>query len=254
MFGLAGAMVPGGMRRVIVYLIENRLIDVLVSTGANLFHDVYETLGKPHFQGSPESDDHELGRRRINRFYDVLAPESDFSAAEEFVTQLSLHPGPRLIPTPRASTSALVGDALMPVAQEEGILTAAVRARRARLLARPRRQRPRPGHRLRPRPQRARSGQPQRSRPSSSTSSATSWRRRTSPPPRPRPASSTSAAARRRTSSSRRRSAATSSSASFPATSTPSRSRWTSRSGADSPAAPSRRRSRGGRSRRTPRW
>jgi deoxyhypusine synthase len=50
-FGLAGAMVPAGMRPVITYLIENRLIDCLVSTGANLFHDVYETLGKLHWQG-----------------------------------------------------------------------------------------------------------------------------------------------------------------------------------------------------------
>ena len=39
-FGLAGAMVPAGLRKVIVYLIENRLIDCLVSTGANLFHDL----------------------------------------------------------------------------------------------------------------------------------------------------------------------------------------------------------------------
>src|SRR3972149_7468019 len=50
--GLAGAMVPAGMRRVLVYVIENRLVDCLVSTGANLFHDVYETLGKPHWQTS----------------------------------------------------------------------------------------------------------------------------------------------------------------------------------------------------------
>ena len=126
MFGLAGALVPAGMRRVIVYLIENRLIDVLVSTGANLFHDVYETLGKFHFQGSPESDDHELGRRRINRFYDVLAPESDFSAAEEFITQLS-YTLDRTHPYTTREYFRTVGEALMPVAEEEGILTAAAR-------------------------------------------------------------------------------------------------------------------------------
>ena len=89
MLGLAGAMVPAGMRPLFVYLLENRLVDCLVSTGANLFHDLYETLGNPHYQGSPETDDRELARRRINRFYDVLAPESDFSAAEEFITQFS---------------------------------------------------------------------------------------------------------------------------------------------------------------------
>jgi len=126
MFGLAGAMVPGGMRKLVAYLIENRLIDVLVSTGANLFHDVYETLGKPHYQGSAESDDNELGRRRINRFYDVLAPEADFSAAEEFITQFSL----TLDGSHAYSTREyfrLLGEALLPVAQEEGVLTAAAR-------------------------------------------------------------------------------------------------------------------------------
>jgi deoxyhypusine synthase len=126
MLGLAGAMVPAGMRRLFVYLIENRLIDVLVSTGANLFHDVYETLGKPHYQGSADSDDHALGRRRINRFYDVLAAESDFSAAEDFITQFA-HTLPRDHPYTTREYFDLVGRALMPVAQEEGILTAAAR-------------------------------------------------------------------------------------------------------------------------------
>ncbi len=126
MFGLAGAMVPGGMRKVVAYLIENRMIDVLVSTGANLFHDVYETLGKPHYQGSAESDDQELGRRRINRFYDVLAPEADFSAAEEFITQFSFTlDGSR--PYSTREYFQRLGEALLPVAQEEGILTAAAR-------------------------------------------------------------------------------------------------------------------------------
>lgn len=124
--GLAGAMVPAGMRSVIVYLIENRLIDCLVSTGANLFHDVYETLGKPHWQGSEETDDVELGRRRINRFYDVLAPETDFTAAEEFVVHFSLSLDPCRPHTTR-EYFYLLGQALAPLAQEEGILTAAAR-------------------------------------------------------------------------------------------------------------------------------
>jgi len=125
-FGLAGAMVPAGMRPVIVYLIENRLIDCLVSTGANLIHDVYETLGKPHWQGSPESDDVELGRRHINRFYDVLAPETDFTAAEEFAVNFSLTLDPGRPYTTR-EYFYLFGQALAAVAPEEGILTAAAK-------------------------------------------------------------------------------------------------------------------------------
>jgi deoxyhypusine synthase len=125
--GLAGAMVPAGMRRVLVYLIENRMVDCLVSTGANLFHDVYETLGKPHWQTTAEADDVELGQRRINRFYDVLAPETDFSAAEEFIVSFSLTLEAGRPYTTREYFEAL-GRALIPAAQEEGILTAAAKA------------------------------------------------------------------------------------------------------------------------------
>jgi deoxyhypusine synthase len=72
-FGLAGAMVPAGMRPVIVYLIENHLVDVIVSTGANLFHDVYETLGFAHAQGDPDGDDVRLAHLRVVRLHGVLA-------------------------------------------------------------------------------------------------------------------------------------------------------------------------------------
>jgi deoxyhypusine synthase len=76
--GLAGAMVPAGMRKVVVYLIQERLIDCLVSTGANLFHDCAETLGKPHWRGSATVDDVSLRESRVDRIYDVFAREDDF--------------------------------------------------------------------------------------------------------------------------------------------------------------------------------
>jgi len=42
--GLSGSLVSAGMRRLIAYLIKNHYVDVLVATGANLFHDLHETL------------------------------------------------------------------------------------------------------------------------------------------------------------------------------------------------------------------
>src|SRR3970282_2805286 len=48
--GIAGALVPAGMRPVLAYLIEHRMVDCVVSTGANLFHDLYESLGGPPLQ------------------------------------------------------------------------------------------------------------------------------------------------------------------------------------------------------------
>lgn len=127
MFGLAGAMIPAGMREVVVYLIQRRLVDCIVSTGANLFHDVYETLGKLHWQSSPHEDDVELGHRRINRFYDVLAPETDFTQAEEFCVAFASSLDPSRPYTTREYFE-LMGKALIPQAREEGILTAAAKA------------------------------------------------------------------------------------------------------------------------------
>jgi deoxyhypusine synthase len=125
--GLAGAMVPAGMRRVLTYLIENRLVDCLVSTGANLYHDVYETLGSPHWKTDPDSDDVLLGRVRANRFYDVLAPEDDFFAGQQFVTEFS-----RTLSEDRPYTTReflrLLGLALDSCKKEEGMLTAAANA------------------------------------------------------------------------------------------------------------------------------
>ncbi len=124
--GIAGALVPAGMRPVLAYLVDHRMVDCVVSTGANVFHDLYETLGARHWQHPPETDDIALGRLRFNRFYDVLAPEIDFSNAEEFVARFI-----RTLDSDRTYTTreffALLGQALLPAAKEEGILTAAAR-------------------------------------------------------------------------------------------------------------------------------
>ena len=83
--GLAGAMVPAGMRRLVVQMIRNRLIDCLVSTGANLFHDLHETVGHRHYQGSPHLDDVMLAENMVDRMYDVLADEDAFRAHDRLL-------------------------------------------------------------------------------------------------------------------------------------------------------------------------
>src|ERR1043165_1301731 len=71
--GLSGALVAAGMRRLISYLIKNHYVDVVVSTGANLFHDLHETLGRYHYQGSDEWTDDELVEAQVGaRRYDDI--------------------------------------------------------------------------------------------------------------------------------------------------------------------------------------
>ena len=55
--GLAGAMVPAGMKKVISLLVKKSMLDVLVSTGANMYHDTVEALGSHHYVGRPDVDE-----------------------------------------------------------------------------------------------------------------------------------------------------------------------------------------------------
>ena len=75
---LAGAVVPAGLRSLIADLIRKRLIDVVVSTGANMVHDSIEALGGHHYIGHWAVDDHLLYKYHICRIYDVFVPEEDY--------------------------------------------------------------------------------------------------------------------------------------------------------------------------------
>ncbi len=94
-FGLAGAMVPAGMGGIVSDLIERGCINVLVTTGANLTHDIIEAIGCHHFHGSAFCSDIELRHEEINRIYDVFLPNDAFVAFEDFMQESlsSLDPG-----------------------------------------------------------------------------------------------------------------------------------------------------------------
>ena len=82
-FGFAGAMVPAGMRSIVSDLIRDGYIDVLVTTGANMVHDLVESLGLHHYKGTDITDDVELKHEEINRIYDVFLPEHHFIDFED---------------------------------------------------------------------------------------------------------------------------------------------------------------------------
>lgn len=77
--GLSGALVPGGMRKVIRDMIDEGLVDVVVTTGANLVHDLIEAFGGGHYKGSCMADDLKLKKKEINRIYDVFLPEDHYA-------------------------------------------------------------------------------------------------------------------------------------------------------------------------------
>lgn len=126
-FGIAGALSAGGLRLIISYLITHRYVDCVVSTGANLYHDLHETRGRRHFLGSPRADDRALQRFRIDRVYDTYADEGEFIENDEWIAAFALS----LERRPYTSRELLyrLGERLWTQTRRDGILTAAYRAR-----------------------------------------------------------------------------------------------------------------------------
>lgn len=92
-FGLAGALVPAGMQGIIYDFIKEEFIDILVTTGANLTHDIAEALGFHHLQGEvhiSDLDDVELHKEEMNRIYDVFMPNKVYEGIEDFVKTLTI--------------------------------------------------------------------------------------------------------------------------------------------------------------------
>lgn len=83
--GLAGPLVPGGMREIIINLIESRWVDAVVSTGATLTHDLGEALGYRHYQGSADADDEELHKKGMDRIYESYMPNKIYEGMEDFI-------------------------------------------------------------------------------------------------------------------------------------------------------------------------
>lgn len=86
--GLAGAMVPAGMGGIVSDLIKDGRVDALVSTGANLTHDVIEAIGCHHYKGTEQCNDIQLRHEEINRIYDVYLPNDAFITFEEFMQKV----------------------------------------------------------------------------------------------------------------------------------------------------------------------
>jgi len=97
--GVAGALVPGGMRKVIRDMIALNMIDVLVITGANLTHDFLESQGHHHYIGTAEIGDSELRELRIDRIYDTFIDDKAFHNSDSFFIRF-----PKILQKRRYST------------------------------------------------------------------------------------------------------------------------------------------------------
>jgi deoxyhypusine synthase len=85
---MAGPMIPAGLRSITCDLIENRIVDVIVTNGSNIVHDLIEAIGFRHIQSEGLIDDRELRTRGIGRIADIYVQQDSFIALEKRVFEL----------------------------------------------------------------------------------------------------------------------------------------------------------------------
>jgi deoxyhypusine synthase len=86
---LTGALTPAGLgKAAIVPLMKAGFVDWIISTGANLYHDLHYGLGMALYAGSPFLDDVELRRDGVIRIYDVLFDYDVLLDTDAFVRQV----------------------------------------------------------------------------------------------------------------------------------------------------------------------
>ncbi|MGZ7047558.1 MAG: deoxyhypusine synthase family protein, partial [Methanobacterium sp.] len=84
---VAGPIVPGGLRKVIVDLINDGFIDVLITSGANITHDLVESYGGSHYRGM-HADDEKLQKQGMGRIGDIYTKSEDFESFETHITAI----------------------------------------------------------------------------------------------------------------------------------------------------------------------
>lgn len=86
--GIAGPMVPSGLRKVITELIKKGYVSAVVTSGANVVHDMIESFGGAHYQGSFHDDDKLLQVEEMGRIGNVLTKITDYTTFEDRVQEI----------------------------------------------------------------------------------------------------------------------------------------------------------------------
>ncbi len=87
---LAGSLFSAGLKKIVYDMIDNNMVDMIVSTGAIIVdQDFFEALGFKHFQGTPQSDDNELMELMIDRIYDTYIDEENLRVCDMTISEIA---------------------------------------------------------------------------------------------------------------------------------------------------------------------
>lgn len=84
---LGGPLIPGGMRNIVSQMINEGHVDLIVSSGANITHDLVEAFGGAHYRHEGK-DDEELNEEGIGRIADINVGSDDFTIFETEITKI----------------------------------------------------------------------------------------------------------------------------------------------------------------------
>jgi deoxyhypusine synthase len=115
---LAGAMTPIGIGRTISAMIDAGFIDWIVTTGANVYHDLHFAYDLPVRQGHFDVDDDILYSKQIVRIYDVYIKEMGTLQAQDIVVQRDMKRAKKALP--QNASTADISYALGKAAKENG--------------------------------------------------------------------------------------------------------------------------------------
>ena len=84
---LGGPLIPGGMRNIVTKMINEGHVDLIISSGANITHDLVEAFGGAHYRHEGK-DDEELNEEGIGRIADINVGSDDFTIFESEITEI----------------------------------------------------------------------------------------------------------------------------------------------------------------------
>lgn len=132
---LSGALTPAGLgRSCLIPLVKAGLVDWIVSTGANLYHDLHRMLGYEFHQGCAKADDTKLRENGIIRIHDIFIDFNALLDTDRFVRDTLRRERPNFkknTPCSSADIHAILGRAIIrknPGLKDESLLAAAFEA------------------------------------------------------------------------------------------------------------------------------
>jgi deoxyhypusine synthase len=90
---IAGAMTPAGLGGCVIEMMDRGLVDFVISTGANLYHDLHYALNFTLTRGSPFLNDVELYEDGVIRIYDVLFPATVLLETDAYIRDFIVRSG-----------------------------------------------------------------------------------------------------------------------------------------------------------------